>query len=93
MFPDGSIEWADRPTGEVPVPPDAAVMQRVVDALALPDRDRVTALIIDAATRLAGTIPPPMRIDTNDHLTEDKAFYDAYGLLLDRLTDLRRAVA
>lgn len=99
-FPDGSIEWSDRPenpldwrpVGEQPPAAAVAVMQQVIDGLNAkqPDmRDGVVA----AARALASLVPPPLRIDTTEHLAEDTAYYDARGILLDRLTALDKAVA
>jgi hypothetical protein len=100
VFPDGSIEWADRPGSPVdwqPVgkmPPAAAVtvMQQVIDGLNHKHPDPRDA-VIDAAKKLASLIPPPLRIDTPEHMAEDSAYYDARGLLLDRLISLDKAVA
>lgn len=89
-FPDGTLEWA--PVGEQPPAAAITVMQRVIDGLNVkhPDpRDGVVA----AARALASLVPPPLRIDTTEHLAEDTAYYDARGILLDRLTALDKAVA
>jgi hypothetical protein len=96
MFPDGSIEWADRPenpldwqpVGEQPPAAAVAVMQKVIDGLHAKHPDPRDA-VIAAATALASLVPPPLRIDTTEHLAEDSAYYDARGVLLDRLIQLR----
>jgi hypothetical protein len=97
-FPDGSIEWADRPAddwqpvGEQPPAAAVAVMQQVIDGLNHKHPDPRDA-VIAAATALASLVPPPLRIDTTEHLAEDTAYYDARGILLDRLIAMRKAVA
>ncbi len=48
--------------------------------------------VTDAVRAYAQVVPPPLRIDTNEHLTEDTAYYDARGILLDRLIALDKAV-
>lgn len=156
-FPDGTIEWADRPdtpldwqpVGEQPPAAAVTVMQQVIDGLhardmfrgipapsnrrcdhcgqpargearindavvchpspPFPDCYRLVTVygerlgsrraddsnraVVDAARALAGLVPPPLRIDTSEHMAEDTAYYDARGLLLDRLTALDKAVA
>lgn len=112
-FPDGSIEWADRPdqpldwqpVGEQPPAAAVAVMRGVIDGLKssghLTDiddpytpvmRDPRDA-VVEAAKKLASLVPPPLRIDTTEHMAEDTAYYDARGILLDRLNALGKAVA
>lgn len=99
-FEDGSIEWADRPdqpldwqpVGEQPPAAAVAVMQQVIDGLHAKHPDPRDA-VVDAAKKLASLVPPPLRIDTSEHLAEDTAYYDARGLLLDRLNALDKAVA
>lgn len=82
--PGVASDW--QPAGDVPPDAAVAVMQQVIDGLHARDpRDAV----IEAARQLASLVPPPLRIDTDAHLAEDTAYYDARGILLDRLNGLR----
>lgn len=49
--------------------------------------------VTNAARELAALVPPPLRIDTSEHMAEDTAYYNARGILLDRLNALGKAVA